>query len=221
MTVLRSRSFRSLLLALLLAFGSPGFSAETIDWTDLVPHLDQSLNPYNGMPRDASWAILRLNHIRNLKAAGKGDEKIDKIEQGYLAKLDERGYDLDEVMAQKAEFDRLEEANKTRLVDDIAGKQVRIAGYLLPTEFSGSKVVEFLLVPTEGACIHTPPPPVNQLVHVRWEQGFENRGLYDPVWVSGRISTGIVSEEVTYRDGSTSVEAGYSLIATSVVDYKN
>jgi len=216
-----SKSLRRLLFAVLLACSSAAFSAETIDWTDLMPQLDQSLNPYSGMPRDVSWAILRLNHIRNLKAKGQGNDKIDKIEQGYLAKLDERGYDLDEVLRKKAEFDRLEQASKNSLVDDIAGKQVRIAGYLLPTEFSGSRVVEFLLVPTEGACIHTPPPPVNQLIRVSWEQGFENRGLYDPVWVSGRISTGIVSEEVTYRDGSTSVEAGYSLIATSVVDYKD
>ena len=66
-----------------------------------------------------------------------------------------------------SEFNRLKQANRGRLVEELNGKQVRIAGYLLPTEFSGDRVVEFLLVPTAGACVHTPPPPLNQLVHVR------------------------------------------------------
>ena len=47
------------------------------------------------------------------------------------------------------------------------GAQVRIPGYVLPLEFEGTRVREFLLVPYVGACIHVPAPPPNQMVFVR------------------------------------------------------
>ena len=49
-------------------------------------------------------------------------------------------------------------------------------GYLLPLEFSGKLVSEFLLVPWVGACIHTPPPPPNQIVHVKTDKPIELAG---------------------------------------------
>lgn len=215
------RLIQYLTLALLLACSPMISASETIDWEQLVPELDQSLDPYSDMPSDLQWAVMRLVHIRQMKANGKGNEKIDRLELGYSDKLTKGGYDLDTVLREKAEFEQLEQANEYRMVEGLNGTEVRIAGYLLPTEFSGDKVTEFLLVPTAGACIHTPPPPANQLVHVRLEKGFENKDLYTPVWVSGRISTGIIEESVSYRDGETSIEAGYSMNASSVQLYQN
>ena len=215
------RFSRYLLITLLLACSPAAFSTQTIDWDRLVPPLDQLQSPFTIMPPDLQTAFLSLLNIRQIKARGKGNEKIDSLERGYIARLIDGGYDPDEVLRKVSEFNRLKRANHSKLVEDLNGKQVRIAGYLLPTEFSGDKVVEFLLVPSAGACVHTPPPPLNQLVHVRWEQGFANRGLFDPVWVSGRISTGTVTESVSYRDGEREVEAGYSLAATDVTTYED
>jgi hypothetical protein len=44
------------------------------------------------------------------------------------------------------------------------GKRGRIAGFVLPLERQGEKVTEFLIVPYLGACLHTPPPPANQII---------------------------------------------------------
>ena len=74
-------------------------------------------------------------------------------------------------------------------------------GYLLPLEFDGTAVTEFLLVPYVGACIHTPPPPPNQIVHVHAEPGFETEELYMPVWVTGQMSTEGSTENLNYVDG--------------------
>src|SRR5690606_18432104 len=46
------------------------------------------------------------------------------------------------------------------------GVEVRIPGFMVPLEDTETRVTEFLLVPYFGACIHTPPPPPNQMVHV-------------------------------------------------------
>ena len=45
------------------------------------------------------------------------------------------------------------------------GRRGRSAGFVLPLEKKGDKVTEFLIVPYFGACIHTPPPPANQIIH--------------------------------------------------------
>ena len=41
-------------------------------------------------------------------------------------------------------------------------------GFRLPLEFEDDKVSELLLVPFVGACIHVPPPPPVQIVHVEF-----------------------------------------------------
>ena len=105
------------------------------------------------------------------------------------------------------------------LVEELNGKSVAIKGYLLPTEFSGDRIVEFLLVPSDGACVHTPVPPLNQLVYVRLPRGIDNPGLFTPVRVGGRISTEASKHTMSLSDGQSAVEAGYSMLATRVERY--
>lgn len=70
----------------------------------------------------------------------------------------------------------------------MAGKRVRLPGFVIPLERQGEQLREFILVPYFGACIHSPPPPANQIV-----QGISTRPLgklrtMDAVWVSGTLS---------------------------------
>ncbi len=75
------------------------------------------------------------------------------------------------------------------VVEELEGKQVKIPGFVVPLENDGRRVREFLLVPYFGACIHVPPPPSNQTVHVIAPPGRPYRGeLFDTVWVSGPLS---------------------------------
>ena len=92
---------------------------------------------------------------------------------------------------------------------------------MLPLEFSGKHVTEFLLVPWFGACIHTPPPPPNQIVHVKSDKPFEIRGMFEAVWVTGRMATSATRKSVHITDGSAEVDIGYSMRASQVERYKN
>jgi len=76
-----------------------------------------------------------------------------------------------------------------RTVAELDGKRVRIGGYVVPLDFEATTIKEFLLVPFVGACIHVPPPPANQIVYVKAEEGIEITGQFDPVWVTGTIKT--------------------------------
>ncbi|GAA4033183.1 DUF3299 domain-containing protein [Actimicrobium antarcticum] len=67
------------------------------------------------------------------------------------------------------------------------GARIRIAGFVVPLEGERGKVNEFLLVPYFGACIHTPPPPANQIIHVFADKPLQNVQMMDTVWVSGTL----------------------------------
>lgn len=75
-------------------------------------------------------------------------------------------------------------------VPALAGQAVRIPGYVVPLDATRDEVREFLLVPYFGACIHVPPPPPNQVIHVVMAEPAQ-AGLMAPVWVSGvlRVET--------------------------------
>lgn len=68
------------------------------------------------------------------------------------------------------------------------GKVVKIPGFIVPLEDYEEEGAEFLLVPYFGACVHTPPPPPNQMVFVAMEGGKRLKfGWWDPVWMEGTL----------------------------------
>ena len=120
-------------------------------------------------------------------------------------------------------IERLSEEAEIRnrtLVSKLDGHVIKLPGYVLPLDFEGTLVRSFLLVPYVGACIHVPPPPPNQIVHVQLNQGFESKELFAPVWVTGLISAGMDKASLTLVDGSTDVNFGYALQATKVEPYE-
>jgi hypothetical protein len=65
---------------------------------------------------------------------------------------------------------------------------VRLSGFVLPLTAGTEEIKDFLLVPYFGACVHQPPPPANQTVHVTTAAGAAYRGeMFDTVWVEGRL----------------------------------
>jgi|EndMetStandDraft_4_1072995.scaffolds.fasta_scaffold117696_3 hypothetical protein len=69
--------------------------------------------------------------------------------------------------------------------------RIRIAGFVVPLDAEGETLHEFLLVPYFGACIHTPPPPANQVIHVTLATPAKGIRMMDAIWVSGQLHTGI------------------------------
>ena len=88
------------------------------------------------------------------------------------------------------------------VVDIYNGERVKVPGFIVPLEGTAELTTEFLLVPFFGACIHVPPPPSNQIVHVKMNEGVPVENLYDAVWVEGIFST--------TRYSSDLAAAGYS-----------
>ena len=94
----------------------------------------------------------------------------------------------------------------------ILGQSVRLPGYVVPLEDLAAGIKEFLLVPYFGACVHSPPPPANQIVHVLLDKPAKNLRLMDVVWVNGPMSA-------TKTDSHMGV-ASYRIDAKAVTPYQ-
>ena len=69
----------------------------------------------------------------------------------------------------------------------LEGQTVRIPGFVVPLEEGKDGLKEFLLVPYFGACVHTPPPPANQIIHVLPQSAAKGLRSMDAVWISGSL----------------------------------
>jgi hypothetical protein len=79
----------------------------------------------------------------------------------------------------------------------LEGKTVRIPGFVVPLDDFEEEGAEFLLVPYYGACVHTPPPPPNQIVFVQMAGKKKVKlSLFDAVWMHGKLK--IASVESPY-----------------------
>jgi uncharacterized protein len=91
------------------------------------------------------------------------------------------------------------------------GRSVKMLGYLVPLDESAASLSEFLPVAEWGACIHTPAPPANQVVHVKLEKRASGHHAMDPVWVVGMMRA--------RRSTSDWAHSGYVLERAQVARY--
>ena len=106
-----------------------------------------------------------------------------------------------------------QQAPTAPVVKALHGSAVKLPGYIVPLDVSEEgRVTEFLLVPYFGACIHVPPPPSNQIVHVTSELGVLLDALYQPFWIEGPLQVESSSSELA--------EAGYRMQAQKIYAYQ-
>ncbi|HEY3177866.1 MAG TPA: DUF3299 domain-containing protein [Casimicrobiaceae bacterium] len=191
-----------------------------LTWEDLTVRMTATENPFAALPIEQLEALVDVAALRDRKARGVAVSSQDLAnEQAATDKLKRAGIDVDALLAKRDEVAAKKRALTNAVNPALDGKVVRIPGYLLPLEFSGKQVTEFLLVPWVGACIRTPPPPPNQIVHVRSDKPFEMKGMFDAVWVTGRIAAATAKKSVYITDGSSEVDVGYSLRASQIERY--
>jgi hypothetical protein len=157
----------------------------TIEWIDLMPQddLDALMNP---------------------------PDYLDEIEDGSDDDLLSNQLML---ATDQASDDRYMQAlTSTRVMPEFDNRNIRLPGFIVPLEFDAQlNVTRFFLVPFFGACIHVPPPPPNQIVYGIFEQGLKLEALYEPVWLTGRLTTTLTENDVA--------TAAYAMEVTGVAKY--
>ncbi len=134
----------------------------------------------------------------------KGEEDVlTQLYADYYEELDKRlaqeagaagsgdAQDLISAITEGSANDTMEQIGTFNVVNELNGLTVRLPGYVVPFDFNAqANYREFLLVPYFGACLHTPPPPPNQIVFVKADPAANIGDIYEPVWVEGVLKTG-------------------------------
>jgi hypothetical protein len=163
-----------------------GQNFQITDWVALIPKddLDALLNPPDF-----------LNDI----ADGSDQDSVNLLQKN--TKLDAQGKRFQEALV------------STKVITEYDGKSIRIPGFIVPLESANERMVtEFFIVPYFGACLHMPPPPPNQIIHVVVNEGVELENLYDPFWFEGRLALKTIETE-------TGVSA-YAMTLHQVIPYQ-
>jgi hypothetical protein len=206
---------------LALAAGVQAQTARQIQWQDLAPKTAAMDDPFEKLARDQLVTLADVAATRERKARGDKAISADDLarEQAGTKRLQQEGLDVDGLLVRRRELAKQRKVQGEALNAVLDGQVIRLPGYVLPLEITGRKVTEFLLVPWVGACIHTPPPPPNQIVHVKADAPFEVTSLFAPVWVTGRLVAGATRRELTLLDGSSNIDIGYTVRASRIEPY--
>jgi len=92
------------------------------------------------------------------------------------------------------------------------GSNIKIPGFMIPLEDNQDFVNEFLFVPSPMACIHVPPPPPNQIIHVKMASGKKAKMTYGPIWLEGKF---LISE-----NGGKKLKTSFEMIGSRTHPYQ-
>ena len=191
-------------------------AVETRDlgWEDLVPETADFDDPFLELSDDVKADLGIVYRVRVLKQ-DTSEESVREADE-VARRLTDSGIDVDGLVSRVDEIRELRRQRAEGIDLSLSGQTIRMGGYLLPLEFTGKATMEFLLVPYVGACIHTPPPPANQIVHVSYPAGFKVENMFTPVYVTGTMWARSSRKELFLVDGTRDIGVGYALDATGV-----
>ena len=192
-----------------------------INWDDLVPKFPPLKHPFHQLSMQQLLDLEFLVSIDKRREEGKISNVHAIFEKGVEVQhaLTSQGLDVDRLIAAYNRWEK-EIAKRNQMTNiKFQGQIVRIPGYALPLEHKDMGVKEFLLVPYVGACIHVPPPPPNQTVYVSLKEAYTVKDLYEPVWITGRLSIKTTNKSLSLVDGSAVIETAYMLDGITVGPY--
>lgn len=151
------------------------------------------------------------------------EEELIRQQEEFFAMLEQRYAASATSLADAQPFNQIEEGSSMDYmpqfgnfdtVESLDGQLVRIPGYVVPFDFNENRrQTEFLFVPYMGACIHTPPPPPNQIIFVHADPGVKIGDIWAPYWLEGTLSGEANQNEVG--------DAAYSLALDKLEPYQN
>jgi hypothetical protein len=197
--------------------------ATEINWQDLIPAGVYFDDPFEALTQDQLYKLSIVAKYQQQLANKQTISNSLKAEyEQSVTELEKENIDYDELLSKRTEIIEKRRARALAANTELNGKSIRMPGYLLPLEFKDKGVTEFLLVPWVGACIHMPPPPPNQIVHVVLDKNnaFHSKSRFEPVWVAGEMLTKSTTKNLYLNDGTSDILVSYMLQANHVERYK-
>ena len=205
----------SLAFTLLLSFFVPSISfaeqPQLVSWDELaaleILEDSQRSNMSLSQKEDLRTVMLLQEAIKS------GHYAQTEIENGSkaLKRLQNAGFNVQKLLNDEMKVSKDINGEKTQINWNIINKKVLIDGYILPLVWKNETVIEFLIVPWVGACIHTPAPQSNQIIHVLYPSGLNIQKQYQSFRLSGVLKHRPAEHELFLIDGSRHISASYAL----------
>ena len=194
-----------------------------LEWKNLLPQGSGLKNPLDALTVDQALEFDNIIWARNPEPGESPEDRKEALATGKqsAAVLSKQGIDVDGLYAKLQKWNAYVKKRNETIVVKFNRKQISLAGYLLPLEFSEKGTNEFLLVPFVGACIHVPPPPTNQTVFIHTKKLYMTDDLYRPVWVTGKMNAKRLNKSLSLGGGTSKISAGYTVSGANIVGYKN
>ena len=216
------KSIGSFFMFCCLSFSSLASEIKVTYWDELVPNMELMEDPFQKLDRNQMFDMATIARFKEAQAED-GFVASDKARQEIVdvtERLKKQDVDVEALFVARAQIMKQREALGSKPNAEVVGSKHRIPGYITPIEMDGTKVTKFFLVPSAGACIHTPPPPANQLVLIDFPEGIELVSLMTPVWVEGQLTGHQSKENVNYSDGAANVQSVYAMKAEGIEQYQ-
>jgi hypothetical protein len=204
----------AILASLLVAFHS--LAATQLQWEDLRPDVSNIKDPFTELSRDQLFDLGRIARL-DMKETLTEDEQLER--KTLNDDLESQGIDVEYLFGIRAAVSEQRRVAATIPKASLNGEKVRVPGFITPIQFDDNKVTQFFIVPSGGACVHTPPPPPNQIILVDYPQGYELTSMYTPVWIEGTLNVEANVQDVMYSDGANGIESAYTMDADKIEIY--
>lgn len=190
-------------------------------WEDLRPNIQMVDDPFTRLNVNQLDDLAYVAKYLELNASPEQppSEELKKEYVSSKERLERAGIDIDNLLSVREKITMQRRVLATQANPEVLNKTHRVPGYITPIDFNGMKVTKFLFVPTAGACVHTPPPPANQMILVDYPQGIEMESMSTPMWIEGKIVTHNSTLDISYVDGNSEVSTIYSMDAEEVDFY--
>ncbi len=223
MKYLRMALLAGLIVIFQLVIAQSAIAARTLGWPNLIPQFKPLVAPHAHLSEELRYDFDEIMIVRDLSEAERKQPHMAeyvKSARSYEAKFKAKGIDVEKLVAAYRVYKKKMVARQSQVVQGLNGQTVRIAGYLLPLDYSEKAVRTFLLVPYIGACVHVPPPPPNQIVYVSLKKPFRPQQLFTPVTVRGLLSTKLQAHDVALGDGTAKITMGYSMRSVEIEPFR-
>ncbi|ADM10471.1 lipoprotein, putative [Parvularcula bermudensis HTCC2503] len=146
-------------------------AVRVLEWDDLLPEGEEDR-------LDRMYA----DYYRELERRMKGSQAPLSSAAGPIGNIGGSIGGIEE----GSSFDVMPQIGTYDTVSELDGRTVRLPGFVVPFDFDAKgRLRNFLFVPYFGACIHTPPPPPNQIVYVEGETSISVDDIWVPYWAEG------------------------------------
>jgi hypothetical protein len=189
-------------------------TGDALDWHSLKPAAtaaeDTAENPFARLtPQQTEW-ITEFAVARLMQARGRPvTPELTSRQAALTASLAAEGLDAEELLRRRdALIDRRKAAAQTP-VPAVAGRTVRLAGFLVPASADGATVTDWLFVPWADVCSHT-ALPANQIVRIP-ARDLADGAAYglQPLVLTGRIEVREQESQLRLVDGERPLRSAY------------